>query len=360
MAETLQGDRVRGSGSGGTSITDSERVAVTGLPVIDIAPFMRSSTLEERLEVARALRRACIDIGFFYLVGHDFKQADFDEVLAAGRRFFARPLAEKEKLSRRSDVDLGFRHTGGVDANSDRVPDIKERLFLSRELMAGETPRGGFAAGNSKWPDPQAVPGFEDIMKGYIARQVGLTKVLARAFALSLDLPEDYFDEPFARPEVTLGLNFYPSVDSSQSRPGQWSFAPHSDYGAFTILLQDNSGGLQACNTSGEWIDVPPRENALVVNLGDLFPRWTNDLYVSTLHRGLHADAQEARISAAFFVSPRQGTIVECLETCQGPDNPPRYPPVESEEYANQLRAAAYHEGTPGIAPMTAERLKQG
>lgn len=337
-----------------------DRVAVTSLPVIDISAFVRGGEQEERLKVAAEIRKACIDIGFFYLVGHDFNQKEFDEVLAAGRAFFALSLAEKEKLARKSEADLGFRHTGGVKASaSGKVPDMKERLFLSRELFEGETMRTGFAAGNSKWPDAASVPGFEGTMKKYIARQVELSRILARAFALSLHLSEDYFDTAFEWPEVALGLNFYPSVDSATSRSDQWSFAPHSDYGAFTILLQDDSGGLQACNTSGDWIDVPPREGSLVVNLGDLFPRWTNDIYVSTLHRGLHADADHARISAAFFVGARKGTMIECLETCQSPDNPPRYPPVEAEEYADMLRAAAYNEGTPGIAPMTAKRLNK-
>src|SRR5262249_23509013 len=151
------------------------------------------------------------------------------------------------------------------NANPDSIPDIKERLFLSRELAPDEPASRDLFVGKSRWPAPELVPGFEKTMKAYIARQIALTKALVRAFALSLDLSENYFDECYRHPDVTLALNYYPPVESAMLRPNQWSFSPHTDYGAFTILLQDNSGGLQARNASGRWIDVPPRAGTFVV-----------------------------------------------------------------------------------------------
>ncbi len=261
--------------------------------------------------------------------------------------------------ARQSDDRQGFIRTGGVepDANPDLATDIKERFFMSRELLPEEPARGRFKSGQSRWPAPDVVPGFEAAMKAYIVRLLDLSTALGRAFAVSLGLPEDYFDPHYRHPGAVLALNYYPPLDPGTLKPTQWSFSPHTDYGTFTILLQDDRGGLQVRNASGTWIDVPPRPGTFVVNLGDLFQRWSNDLYVSTLHRAVNFGGQ-ARVSAAFFVSPHGATIVRCLPTCQGPDNPPRYEPVESEEYNRALVEQSNRTGRPGVALETAQRLK--
>ncbi len=339
---------------------EPRRAALENLPLIDLSPFLVPGAPEERKEVARAIRAASIDIGFFYLTGHGLAPAELDRVLAAAQRFFALPLPEKMKVDARLSPDRqGFIRTGGVDpdSNPDRATDIKERFFMSRELLPGEPERGRFKSGQSRWPAPEAVPGFEATMKTYIVQLLGLTTALGRAFAVSLDLPEDYFDSHYRYPGAVLALNHYPPLDAATLAPTQWSFSPHTDYGTFTILLQDELGGLQVRNAAGTWIDVPPRAGTFVVNLGDLFQRWTNDLYISTLHRAVNFSGR-ARLSAAFFVSPHGSTVVRCLETCQGPDNPPRYEPVESEEYNRALVAQSNRTGRPGLAVETASRLK--
>jgi isopenicillin N synthase-like dioxygenase len=261
--------------------------------------------------------------------------------------------------ARLSPARQGFIRTGGIDpdANPDSATDIKERFFMSRELAPDEPVRGRFKAGQSCWPAPAAVPGFEAAMKGYIERLLGLTTALGRAFAAGLDLPEDYFAADYRHPGAVLALNYYPPLDPGTLKPTQWSFSPHTDYGTFTILLQDDRGGLQVRNSSGAWIDVPPRPGTFVINLGDLFARWTNDLYVSTLHRAVNFGGA-ARLSAAFFVSPHGATIVRCLPTCQSPDNPPRYAPVESEDYNRVLVEQSNRTGRPGVALDTAQRLR--
>jgi isopenicillin N synthase-like dioxygenase len=174
---------------------------------------------------------------------------------------------------------------------------------------------------------------------------------------LSLDLPEDYFDALYGRPDMALTMNFYPPVDPAKLKATQWSFSPHADYSAFTVLLQDESGGLQARNSAGDWIDATPKQGTFVVNVGNVLQRWTNDLYSSTLHRALHI-GNAPRISAAFFVYPDSTTVVRCLETCQGPDNHPRYEDVTTANYVRVLREDAHRAGRPAVAAETAQRLK--
>jgi isopenicillin N synthase-like dioxygenase len=336
-----------------------QRAALANLPVIDISPFLRDSPRDDRLHAARALRSACIDIGFFYLTGHGFTPGDLDEVLIQGRRFFALPFAEKMKVLSHNVDEPGFVRTGGLDPekNRDKVVDIKERFSMSRGLMPDEELRPNSRMGKSQWPSRELLPDFEITMKGYIASLQRVVVALNHAFALSLDLPEDHFDADYRRPGTTLMLNFYPPVDPAKLKSTQWSFSPHADYTAFTILLQDGSGGLQARNSADEWIDVPPQDGTFVVNVGNLLARWTNDLYTSTLHRALHVGASP-RISGAFFVYPDDRAVVRCLETCQGPDNPPRYETVVTDDYVRILREDAQRSGRPAVAADTAERLK--
>jgi isopenicillin N synthase-like dioxygenase len=335
------------------------RAAVANIPIIDLAPFICEGTHEDRMRTARAVRSACIDIGFFYITGHGFAAKELDDVLTQGRGFFALPLAEKMKVLS-LNVDMpGFVRTGGIDPekNRDKVVDIKERFSLTRELRPGEQVRDDCRIGRSQWPARELLLAFEPVMKGYIARLQRVSDALNHAFALSLDLPEDYFDVHYRRPDMSLMLNFYPPVDPEKLQSTQWSFSPHADYTAFTVLLQDSSGGLQARNSAGEWIDVTPKHGTFVVNVGNLLARWTNDLYSSTLHRALHIGC-DPRISAAFFVYPDATTIVRCIDTCRGPDNPPRYEDVTTAEYGRALREDAHRSGRPAVAVDTAQRLK--
>jgi len=340
--------------------TPRERKAVARLPVIDLSPFARERGQGERRAVAQALREACIDIGFFYLTGHGIPDREFDDVIALGHRFFELPLAEKMKLhSNKSPVRLGYRGFGGPnpDANPDKIPDIKERFHMNREVLPDEPEEGRRGAGQTQWPDDTAIPGFAELMRRHISARCGVARHLARAFALSLDLPETYFDPMYRYLSAGMVLNYYPAIDRATLRETQWSFSPHTDYNAFTLLYQDALGGLQVLNADGEWIDAPPIPGTMVVNIGDLFQTWTNDLYRSTLHRVFNTSLA-ARISVPTFASPNGATIVRCLETCAGPGNPPRYKPVQAEEYVKTMLDEAYRTGLPALAGKTAERLR--
>ena len=205
---------------------DPQRVAVSNLPIIDLSPFMNESAREDRMHTARAVRSACINIGFFYVTGHGFTVKELNIVLTQGLSFFALPLEEKMKVLS-PNVDMpGFVRTGGMDPekNRDKIVDIKERLSLTRELKPGEQVRPESRTGKTQWPPRELLPAFETTMKNYIARLQRVTKALNHAFALSLDLPEDHFDTLYQHPDMTLTMNFYPPVDPSKLKTTQWSF----------------------------------------------------------------------------------------------------------------------------------------
>ncbi len=333
------------------------RRAVTHLPIVDIGAFFGGSAAD-RARVGREIRQACVDIGFFYITGHGFGDDELKASLDWGHRFFALPLAQKMQVAVKPGSAMGFLQIGGLDpaANADKRPDRKERLFAARELLPGEPRDRSAPAGESQWPGEDVLPGFKDFVKAQIAKKVILAQTLSRAFALSLDLPENYFADYDRFISCMHGFNYYPPVDPAATEP-QWGFSPHTDYGSFTILLQDDLGGLQARNSAGEWIDVPPIPGTFVVNLGDLMARWTNDLYVSTLHRALNR-SPVPRLSLPFFVYPDRNAVIRCIETCQSPANPARYAPVVAGEYVYGLLAKAYSTGRVGISERTAARIE--
>ena len=263
------------------------------------------------------------------------------------------------RLHTQGPGQTGFMRIGGInpDANPDKAADHKERFIMSRELFPDEPGEGWRAAGQSRWPAEDVLPGFTQFMKAHLAKRVLLAQGLAQAFALSLDLAETYFDEYFRHLGVVSIINYYPPLDPATVARTQWSFSPHTDYGGFTLLNQDSLGGLQVRNSAGDWIDVPPIPGAFVVNIGDLMSTWTNDLYTSNLHRALNGSGK-ARVSIPLFVAPTRDTMVECLTTCQGPGNPPRYAPVRAGDYMRTLIEQARRTGRPGLAVQTAKRFK--
>ncbi len=334
------------------------RNAVQTIPVIDVSPFVGGGSARERAAIATEVRQACIDIGFFQIVGHGIAKSELAAALDWGKQFFHLPLTEKMRVhASKSATRRGFIGAGGVDpsANPDKTPDIKERFMMSREAMTGEAAADSFTVGASQWPE--MLPGFESFMKAHMRARVKLSQDLMRCFALSLQLSETFFDDVYARPGGTLALNYYPPVQPEILAKAQWSFSPHTDYGGLTLLTQDDAGGLQARNCAGEWIDVPPVDGAFVINIGDMFAMWTNDLYSSNLHRAMNTGGQE-RLSIAFFTSPNPDTLVQCLPTCQSAANPPRYSPIKAGDYNNVMISQSHKTGRPGVSRDTANRLK--
>ncbi|HEY3919763.1 MAG TPA: 2OG-Fe(II) oxygenase family protein [Stellaceae bacterium] len=337
----------------------AHRRSAQTIPVIDFGAYTRDEGIEARQRVGRALRAACTDTGFFYLANHGITQAEFEIAHDFGRLFFQLPRAEKAKLDKSNHpARQGWMPVGGMnpDANPDKDADQKETFVLPRELHPGETQGENPSVGNGQWPDPQLLPGFREFISAHIAKRVAIAQRLCRALALSLDLPEDYFDTSHRYPGISLTYNYYPPVDPETAGRTQWGISPHTDYGSFTLLSQDALGGLEIRSAHDEWIDVPPLPGTFVVNIADLFSRWTNGLYRSSLHRASNFSASDrARISLPLFVIPHSKTRVECLPTCASAGNPAKYEPVEAGPYVRALLEQSYRTGRPGVAQRTVD-----
>ena len=310
------------------------------VPRIDIGPMFRGNRAGH-LQVGNAVCGACSGVGFFYIRNHGVPQETVDELFRRTARFFALPEHVKREIhAGKSRYFRGFsrldeeRH----DATTDYY-EPHEVIDFGRENEVGDPPEceSSLLYGPNLWPSD--MPGFREAVEAYYAAMVEVSTALLRAFALALDLPEAYFLDKFDRAAGALRLLHYPPQPSDETRLG---VGAHTDYETFTILAQDTNPDLQVLNSAGEWIDVPPIAGTFVVNIGDLMARWTNDRFTSNTHRAANRTGRD-RYSVPFFMGANVDAEIRCLETCVGPDDPPRYPPVLAGEHIEARLVAMQH-----------------
>jgi isopenicillin N synthase-like dioxygenase len=320
----------------------ARRVDQATLPVVDVSG-LTSSNPEDRLAVAKALREACIGNGFFYCAGHGIPQGLMDSVFAETRKLFALPSEAKMDLekSKKSKCNRGYEVLGGQTLEAGAPPDRKEGYYIGLEMREDHPMvcAGRFNRGPNVWP--QDLPGFRPTMLAYFAAMQELGDRLMQGIALSLDLSEDYFDGYQVEPLSTLRLLHYPPQrpDAPKNEKGAGA---HTDWGAITLLMQDDVGGLQVFDKNdGSWIHADPIPGTFVVNLGDAMARWTNDLYKSTLHRVVNASGRE-RYSVPFFYDGAPDYEVVCIPTCLKPGEEPKYAPTTTEGHLMEMFAKTY------------------
>ena len=313
------------------------------VPVIDIAPFLEGAAAGKK-ETAARVGRACADIGFFTVVHHGVARPLVEEMYDVSRRFFDLPLAAKLKVKRpkpeqsRGYIGVGDEHLAYSLGNAGTT-DLKEFFAIGPVDVPDEEyyyrPAAYPAFAHNLWPERPE--GFRRVWTDYYHAMAALARQIARMFALALALPEDFFRPSIDRHISGIRVLNYPDQPEPPA-PGQLRAGAHSDYGAFTILkTEDAPGGLQVFNRRQEWVDVPSVPDSFVVNIGDLMMHWTNDRFVSTLHRVVNPPRDHAlgsrRQSTAFFFQPNYDALIACLPTCCGPDRPPKYAPVTSGEH---------------------------
>ena len=312
---------------------------MTQVPVIDLTAARQGGHAERR-QVAGAIDRACREIGFFAIIGHGVPDRIVERLRHVAHEFFERPMAEK--LTCRHPVagtNRGYHPVGGEalsKANDAAAPPDLKEFFHVGPVVVGDDPYYTSAEGRvhfapNIWPSPPL--DFERAATEYYVTMSGLIGVLMRLAAVALDVDERFFDDKVDRSIGTMRLNYYPA-QAAAPKPGQLRASAHTDYGGFTILSgEDVPGGLEVRTRGGDWIGVPTSPTSFVVNIGDLLMRWTNDRWLSNLHRVVNPppgpDPMRARLSIAFFNHPNYDALIECLPS-QGPA---RHPPVRSGEY---------------------------
>jgi isopenicillin N synthase-like dioxygenase len=303
------------------------------LPVIDIAPLLDGS---DKLAVAKEIRGALSNIGFMYVKNHGISQDLVDSVFDVTRRFFALPMEQKMMLHvSRSDVALrGYIEPFGENTDPGKTKDLKECFDIGPER---ETLEGPFF-GPNQWPS--GMPLFREVTYAYHENMVALSKQLLRGIAISLDLPDDYFESRLRKPVSIQRLLHYPT-QNGQIDEKTIGIGAHTDYGNLTILAQDDVGGLQVMNRDGDWIEGTPIPGTFVINIGDLIQRLTNDVYLANMHRVINISGRE-RYSIPFFMDADFDAEFAPLPSCITEENPRRYEAVGCGEHKFGRFKASY------------------
>jgi isopenicillin N synthase-like dioxygenase len=313
-----------------TEVTTAADASV--IPVVDFAGFA-SGDPARSAATAAAVRRAFEHVGFLYLRNHGVPSPVLESAFAASRSFFALPTATKEQLLWDSpERSVGYIGLKAQIHDADQTYDLMEAYNAGYERDEPANP----------WPAEQ--PAFRDAVLGFHAAARTVCQRLMQAIAYSFGLPPRYFEAFHAPERGTARLLHYPPLIGSPV-PGQLRAGAHTDFGTITLLIQDDSGGLEIRRADGTWQPATPLPGTAVVNVGDLLERWTNGAFRSTSHRVVNPvgpAAARSRYSCVFFYSPNHDALITCLEPCQGPDRPAQFPPILTRDHMRARHEATY------------------
>lgn len=286
------------------------------VPCIDIRRPRRADL--EALDVA------CRDHGFFLLAGHGLDEL-IDRTWQETHRFFSAPARVKQEIRRNENQGLGW---------YDR--ELTKRRRDCKEVFDFMAPRGPIGESQNRWPDE--LPGFREKLTDFFEAFSKLAEEALRLVHAALASPRGVAERhPGSAPTSTVRLNHYPVGDpvpddqrAALPELGETALGHHTDPGVLTLLLQDETGGLQAHSREGDWIDVAPRRGSIVVNLADALQVWSNDRYRAAVHRVVPM-TERARYSIPYFYNPELETVIQPIPELGG--GAPRYRPFTWREF---------------------------
>eukprot|EP00271_Cylindrocystis_brebissonii_P011917 TRINITY_DN29940_c0_g1_i1.p1 TRINITY_DN29940_c0_g1~~TRINITY_DN29940_c0_g1_i1.p1 ORF type:complete len:328 (-),score=89.42 TRINITY_DN29940_c0_g1_i1:1217-2200(-) len=294
------------------------------IPVIDISNFT-----ERKEEIVAAIMKASEEMGFFSVVGHGIPAEDVTKAFGYAAKYFALPDEVKAKNFLVKAQNVGWEKMGQVRPSTGTT-DLKESLQMGYCNMEG------------KWPADADCDGFEAFTKRFMAQVQDVSMRLLSCFAIGLDLPEDFFvehhDPSDPGCQQTLRMLHYFDISGRPYDPAFWRAGAHTDFDTLTLLFQRvGQDGLEVCpgrNVSTEyavgsvWSPVPPVEDAITINIGDMLMQWSDDRFKSNFHRVRTPRPDEytgPRYSLAYFNQANKGSVIV------GPKK--KYAPVTGGEF---------------------------
>jgi len=300
----------------------------TAVPVIDLGVLTTGET-SAIPTVVEQVKFACENTGFFQVLGHGVDEGIIKQMLVASTAFFDLPAQTKDHIGQAGPMAGGLMY----------CPMMKETLSSSLgEAAPGDLKESlDFGPGfyGAHWPAQPAA--LHSVWLDYYAALSVLADRLRRLFALAIGVPEDYFEPLFDNHLSSLRVLDYP-VREAPAAPGQLRAGAHSDYGFLTILRTSSGlSGLEIRDVNGVWTAVDSIPGGFVINLGDAMMRWTNDQWLSSVHRVTNpaSGAQPSRRqSIAFFHNPNADARIDVFEHFCSEHNPKRYTSITYDDYA--------------------------
>lgn len=303
------------------------------IPLVDLNKFVNGNE-EERKAFVQELGDAFHGIGFVGVVNHGVPKELVDGFYNNAKEFFKLPVETKKNYE---IVELagqrGYTSFGREKAKQAQVADLKEFYQIGQEVEDGDEIK-------KEYPDnihTDVTPKFTNLGRDLYQAFEKSGAELLKAIALYMDLDENYFQPKIHNGNSILRAIHYPPIleePASAIRAEE-----HEDINLITLLVGASAGGLQVLNKKGEWLDALPGENEIVVNVGDMLQRLTNNYLKSTTHRVVNPPRElwhTPRLSIPFFLHPRSTMDLTCLDMCVTEERPLAYDPITAGEYLDE------------------------
>ncbi|MDF1699278.1 MAG: 2-oxoglutarate and iron-dependent oxygenase domain-containing protein [Saprospiraceae bacterium] len=303
------------------------------IPTVDLSKFVHGNA-EERNAFVEKLGKAFHEVGFVGVVNHGIDKELVDGFYEASKTFFSQPVSIKRKYEIEGLAgQRGYTAFGREHAKQSQVADLKEFFQIGQWVAQDHPLKHEYPDNVNTVETPEFYAKGKQLYKGF--EEAG--GHLLRAIALHLNLDEDYFKEPiFDGNSILRSIHYPPITEEPRSaiRAEQ-----HEDINLITLLVGASAGGLQLLNTDNEWLDITPEEDEIVINVGDMLQRLTNNYLKSTTHRVVNPPKEQwhvPRLSIPFFLHPKSAMPLDCLESCVTEQNPLHYEPITAGEYLDE------------------------
>lgn len=311
-------------------------MALQSVPTVDYQDFISGNT-PKREQFIQDLGNAFSQIGFVIVKNHGVSEELRQELFDLSKKIFEQPQDIKQKYEDLNNGgQRGYISKGRETAKGEKVPDLKEFWHIGQQVQ--DEPILEEVYPKNIWMEE--VPSLKDVGTKVYRTFEQTGRNLLRAIALYLDLNEDYFDKKIHNGNSILRLLHYFPIDNIDDvEEGAVRAAAHGDINLITLLMGGSAKGLQAKNSAGEWVDVSPKANEIVINIGDMLHRHTNGRLKSTIHRVINLDKESMRFprySAPFFLHPRGDMDLSCLENCITEETPKAYDDITAGEFLNE------------------------
>jgi len=303
------------------------------IPSVDLADFTEGNK-ETKAAFVKELGQAYEEIGFVAVKNHGLSDALCAELYAQVKGFFTLSKEEKEAYEieglagQRGYVSFGKEH-----AKNKNEGDLKEFWHFGQTVEDNDPIK-------EEYPDNVQVnelPEFNAVGREVYQKLEETGREMLRAIALHLNLDENYFDAKIHNGNSILRPIHYPPITHEPKDAVR--AAEHEDINLITLLMGASADGLQVLNKSGEWISVTALPDQIVVNVGDMLQRLTNNKLKSTTHRVVNPPREKwgtSRYSIPFFLHPRSEVSLNCLPSCISESNPKNFSDITAGEYLEQ------------------------
>lgn len=303
------------------------------VPVLDLSQWTTGSAAQKSQFVAD-LGEAFHQIGFVAIKNHGIPMSLIDDFYASSKEFYAldKPTKGKYEIPGLAG-QRGYTSFGKEHAKGSKVADLKEFFQIGQQVAADHPAK-------ERYPDNVQVAEVPQFPKLGYELYKSFEKVgteLLKAIAIHLELPEDYFDNQVHEGSSILRAIHYPPITAEPDTAIRAE--QHEDINLITLLVGASAGGLQLLNMEDKWLDIEPEEDEIVINVGDMLQRMTNDYLKSTTHRVVNPPREEwhkPRLSIPFFLHPVPGMDLTCLDRCVTDEQPIRYEPITAGEYLDE------------------------